>query len=90
MTTTIELLRKEAREKVDSVWGGLAGRFSERDALARITDELVTHVHNSAIRSALDSLPETYNQRDQPYSHIPWNACRTETEKKLQSLLVNE
>lgn len=71
----------------------------------QLLDSVVTRVHNSAIRSALESLPESKDTIHR-FGHIQvgeiikvchqcssdggYDHCRAETEKKLQSLLVKE
>lgn len=108
MTTTIEQLKKEAREKwlkrVDDDSNDKTGGWSfvmfDEDA-NNIADwwlKQLAHVHNSAIRSALESLPpelpifteDGKGYVDNLVVNGTRNKFRTETEKKLQSLLVNE
>lgn len=108
MTTTIELLRKEARDKfvkkyfVYELGTGVSGtddHVGAQHKLAADLDMLITHVHNSAIRSALEILPKAGEDPgdfggidDKSVRDVWWGryGMQTETEKKLQSLLVNE
>lgn len=90
MTTTIEQLREEARDTYYRKFSSISPSANNQ-----FIDELITHVHNSAIRSALEVLPEERIIHGyMPSENIPennaWNEYRLESIKALQSLLVNE